>query len=101
MYLLPLLKWLLYRPCTKICYSTHDLFNLTLAKTGANSQALTGANRRSIELPPKEIALRLSEAEAEAAEWADQLRAAREAAARAEEGGFWGRVAAAIFGRRS
>ena len=54
----------------------------------------------SSESRAEEIALRLSAAEAEAAEWGEQLTAAREAAARAEEG-FWGRVAAAIFGRGS
>ena len=44
----------------------------------------------------REVALRLAEAEVEAAEWADQLGRARKAANR----GFWERVSAAIFGVR-
>ena len=49
----------------------------------------------------REIALRLAEAEVEAAEWADQLGRAREAARRGQNLGFWERVSLSIFGSRS
>ena len=48
----------------------------------------------------REIALRLAEAEVEAAEWADQLGRARKAA-RGQNLGFWERVSLSIFGSRS
>ena len=48
----------------------------------------------------REIALRLAEAEVEAAEWADQLGRARKAGG-GKNLGFWERVSLTIFGARS